>query len=264
MDLSTLAAAISAGALIGLVLGLIGGGGSMLATPLLIYAVGVDDPHTAIGTGAVAVAANALIALAGHARAGPVKDRCALVFAVSGLGGALAGAQLALALDAQAVLAAFGLAMVAAAVATALRRADAPAADVRLTRTSAPTLLPRLVSAGAGAGAASGFFGIGGGFLITPGLVWATGMAMPAAAAASLIPVAAFALVTSASYAAGGHVAWPLAAALIAGGAAGAGVGGALARRLAVHKRALNLVFALMAGSAGLFICAKGAIALLG
>lgn len=64
-------AALAAGALIGLVLGLVGGGGSILAVPLLVYGVGVASPHGAIGTAAIAVALNAAASLAGHARPAP-------------------------------------------------------------------------------------------------------------------------------------------------------------------------------------------------
>ena len=70
MDPLTIFAALAAGALIGAVLGLVGGGGSILAVPLLVYLVGVDSPHAAIGTAAVAVALNAAASLAGLARAG--------------------------------------------------------------------------------------------------------------------------------------------------------------------------------------------------
>ena len=77
-------AALLSGAVIGLFLGTFGGGGSVLAAPLLLYAVGVTDPHLAIGTSAAAVAAIALVSLAGHWRAGRVKWPCAALFAVSG------------------------------------------------------------------------------------------------------------------------------------------------------------------------------------
>ena len=94
MDPATIAAALLAGALIGLVLGLVGGGGSILAVPLLVYFVGVGSTHAAIGTAAVAVALNAAAGLAGHARAGNVKWPCALVFAAAGIAGAALGAEL--------------------------------------------------------------------------------------------------------------------------------------------------------------------------
>ena len=73
---------VASGSLVGFTLGLIGGGGSILAVPLLVYVVGVPSPHIAIGTSAMAVAASAAANLAGHARANTVKWPCALVFAL--------------------------------------------------------------------------------------------------------------------------------------------------------------------------------------
>src|SRR3546814_18595299 len=77
------------GVLVGFTLGVIGGGGSILALPLLLYVVGMKDPHVAIGTSALAVAANAFANLIQHARAGTVTWPCALVFGASGVVGAL-------------------------------------------------------------------------------------------------------------------------------------------------------------------------------
>lgn len=82
------------GAVVGFSLGLVGGGGSILAVPLMIYLVGVTDSHVAIGTSAVAVAANAAASLVNHAHAGNVKWRCAAVFAIAGIAGAYGGSSL--------------------------------------------------------------------------------------------------------------------------------------------------------------------------
>ena len=79
-----MALGFGSGGLIGMLLGLVGGGGSVLAVPLLLYVVGVPQPHIAIGTSAAAVAANAVIGVVNHGRAGTVKWRCAIVFAISG------------------------------------------------------------------------------------------------------------------------------------------------------------------------------------
>ena len=78
---STLVPALASGGLVGFSLGLVGGGGSILATPLLLYVVGVASPHVAIGTSAIAVAANAVMGLFNHARAGNVRWPCGLTFA---------------------------------------------------------------------------------------------------------------------------------------------------------------------------------------
>ena len=95
----SLALAAAGGALIGLLLSVFGGGGSVLATPLLLYVVGVRDPHVAIGTSAAAVAVNALVGLGAQAKAGRVKWPCALVFGGAGLAGSLVGAHLAKMID---------------------------------------------------------------------------------------------------------------------------------------------------------------------
>ena len=126
--------AIGSGGVIGLVLGLVGGGGSILAVPLLVYVVGVPSAHIAIGTAAIAVALNAGFSLAAHARLGTVKWRCALVFAGAGVLGSVLGAEVGKAIDGQRLLALFGLVMVAVGL-SMLRPASKPANEnVRLTQ----------------------------------------------------------------------------------------------------------------------------------
>jgi uncharacterized membrane protein YfcA len=254
MDPATILAALAAGALIGFVLGLVGGGGSILAVPLLVYFVGVGSTHAAIGTAAVAVALNAAAGLAGHARAGNVKWPCALVFAAAGIVGAALGAELGKATDGTALLALFGALMVAVGLAMLRKRKGEPQPDVRLTRTSAGTLLPRLVPAGLGVGGMAGFFGIGGGFLIVPGLLWATAMPIGVAIGTSLVVVTALGATTAASYALSGYVDWPLVALLVAGGVIGSVIGRLAGQRLAHAKRALDLGFAGLVIAVGAFV----------
>ncbi len=131
-----LAAATGSG---GLVLGLFGGGGSILAVPLLVYVVGIASPHVAIGTSAVAVAASALGNLVPHARGGRVKWCCAAVFALAGVAGSLAGAAAAKAVDGERFLALFGLVMIGVGLAMMRRRGTAGDPAVRLTWESAST-----------------------------------------------------------------------------------------------------------------------------
>ena len=106
-------------------------------------------------------------------------------------------------------------------------------ADVKLTRASMPQLLPLLIGVGFLVGALSGFFGIGGGFLIVPGLIGATAMPMLNAIGSSLVSITAFGLTTAASYAVSGLIDWPLAILFIVGGALGGLFGIRLARHLA-------------------------------
>ncbi len=244
------AVAVLSGLLVGGLLSVFGGGGSVLATPLLIYAVGVRDPHVAIGTSAAAVAVSAVIGLTAQARAGRVKWPCAVVFAAAGLVGSVTGAQVAKQMDGGVLLAWFALAMalVGAAMLLPQRRPGDP--GVHLT----PAFVLKLAPLGLGTGLAAGFFGIGGGFLIVPGLMAATGMTLSNAAASSLLSVALFGAATSASYAASGLVDWGLFAALVAGGAMGVLAGGPLARRLEGHADLARRVFAVMVMAAAAYV----------
>ena len=244
MDASTIAAALLSGGLIGAILGLIGGGGSILAVPLLVYVVGVGSAHQAIGTAAVAVAANALVSLIGHARAGRVKWRCASIFALFGVSGAALGAELGKAFDGKSLLALFGLLMIGVGVSMLRERRMTDAPDVRLTRESASRLLPRLIPIGFGVGLAAGFFGIGGGFLIVPGLVFATAMPLRYAIGTSLVAVSALGMTTAASYALSGLVDWRLTALLIAGGVIGTAIGIAAGHVLGKRHKLLERGFA--------------------
>jgi uncharacterized membrane protein YfcA len=216
------------GILVGFVLGLVGGGGSILAVPLMVYLVGVRSPHVAIGTSALAVAANAAIGLTNHARHGHVKWRCSIVFALSGIAGAAVGSTLGKAFDGQKLLFLFALVMIGVGVLMLRRRSHAGDPEVRLGRENAA----KLVGFGLGAGLFSGFFGIGGGFLIVPGLIAATGMPMIFAVGSSLVAVTSFGLTTAANYALSGLVDWALALVFIAGGFLGSFAGTRAARRL--------------------------------
>jgi len=258
IDASLILPALAAGAAIGLVLGLIGGGGSILAVPLLVYAVGVPSPHLAIGTAAIAVALNAATGLAGHARAGTVKWPCAAVFAATGVIGALIGAEVGKAFDGARLLALFGGLMIVVGLTMLRKRKSEEQADVRLGPTTARYLLPRLIPIGLVVGLLAGFFGIGGGFLIVPGLMLATRMPLRNAVGTSLVVVTSLGLATAGSYALSGLVDWGLVAILVAGGAVGAALGIALGRRLAGHRRAMEVGFAAVVIAVGAYVVARG------
>lgn len=257
------AAAVGSGGVIGLVLGLIGGGGSILAVPLLVYAVGTDSPHVAIGTAAIAVAVNALAGLGLHARRAKIRWPCAIVFSLAGIGGALGGASIGKAIDGQQLLALFGFLMIVVGMLMLKPRKQAAHASPWLTRENAPHLLPRLVVLGAGVGLLSGFFGIGGGFLIVPALMLAANMDLREATGASLIAVAAFGLASASSYAWSDLIDWPMAGLLIAGGAAGALAGTKLNALLADRRVLMTRIFAGFVISAGLYVSARGVLTLL-
>jgi uncharacterized membrane protein YfcA len=258
MDPATILLALAAGAAIGFVLGLVGGGGSILAVPLLVYVVGVRSPHAAIGTAAVAVALNALAGLAGHARAHNVKWPCASVFAAFGVLGAALGAEAGKAMDGERLLALFGGLMIVVGALMLRKRKGEPQPDVRLDRSSAGWILPRLVPAGFAVGLLAGFFGIGGGFLIVPALIFATGMPIGVAIGTSLVVVAALGATTAGSYALSGYVDWWLVGLLAAGGIGGSIAGRLLGRRLAGQKRTLDIGFALLVIGVGGFVALRG------
>lgn len=228
------------GSLVGFTLGLVGGGGSILAVPLMVYLVGVTNPHVAIGTSAFAVAANAAVGIINHARHGSIKWRIALVYAVAGAAGAFAGSTAGKAFNGEKLLFLFAILMVVVGATMVWRRGDQGRPGAQLTRQNAPKVL----GAGLGTGLVSGFFGIGGGFLIVPGLVASTGMPIFNAIGSSLVAVTAFGLTTAVNYAVAGLIDWRLAATFIFGGVAGSLLGARLAKRFSARHGVLTTIFA--------------------
>ncbi len=241
---------LASGSVVGFSLGLVGGGGSILAVPLMTYLVGVPTVHVAIGTSAFAVALNAAGNLALQARAGRVKWRCASVFAAAGVVGAFAGSSLSKIVDGERLLVLFGVLMLVVSAVMFSRRAASGNAEVRLNRGN----LPALLALGLAAGALSGFFGIGGGFLIVPGLMLASGMPIQNATVSSLLAVTAFGATAALNYALSGLVDWTLAAVFIAGGLAGGALGSRAAHVLIGHRGALNALFAVLIGVVAIYV----------
>ncbi|GJL96922.1 MAG: UPF0721 transmembrane protein [Hyphobacterium sp.] len=244
---------VFSGSLVGFILGLIGGGGSILAVPLLVYVVRIGSPHLAIGTGALAVAVSALLNLLTHARAGNVKWQCAMVFAAAGVFGAAAGAAIGKRVDGELLLGLFGVLMIVVGL-LMLRSRQGGDGDVKLTW----KLAPRLAASGFIVGGLSGFFGIGGGFLIVPGLIVATAMPLLNAIGSSLVSVTAFGSATAASYAVSGLIAWRIAILFILGGVLGGIAGSWASKALAGRKRALNYVFSGIVISVGVMVAVDG------
>ena len=207
--------AVLCGGAVGFSLGLIGGGGSILAVPLLLYVVGIEEPHIAIGTSALAVSVNAFANLILHWRAGTVKWSCAAVFAGAGVVGAAVGSTLGKLVDGQRLLLLFALVMIAVGLAMLRPRRAAGNEHVQLNL----RIAIRLALLGLAAGFVSGFFGIGGGFLIVPGIMFGSGMPILNAIGSSLFAVGAFGLTTAMNYALSGLVDWGIALEFIAGGA---------------------------------------------
>jgi uncharacterized membrane protein YfcA len=239
------------GGIVGFSLGLLGGGGSILAVPLLAYFVGVKNVHEVIGTSALAVALNAYFNLIPHWRAGHVRWLPAVLFGLPGMAGAVVGSDFGKIVNGHDLLFLFALLMIVVAGMMVQRERGGPKKALAASSQvpAAPAPRPRAIrpayvmGTGFLVGALSGFFGIGGGFLIVPGLVFSTGMTFIQAVGSSLFSVGTFGLTTAANYALSGWVNPALAGGFIAGGIFG-GIGGTLmASRLSRQKALLSDIF---------------------
>jgi len=229
-------------ALMGVSLGLLGGGGSILAVPILVYVLGLDA-HGAIALSLVLVGSTALLAAAFHHRTAPLAWRQALVFAACGAPFSLLGAFASRRFPGPLLLLLFGLLMVVVALLMFRRRHEAPAGRKH------NFLL--LAASGAGVGLLTGFLGVGGGFLIVPALVLLVEMPIKRAVGASLLIIAGNCAVALVGHWPALDMRWglilPLAAAALLGTVAGV----ALCRRFSpAGLRRGFAVFVLLIGAA--------------
>ena len=207
------------GLLIGISLGALGGGGSILAVPALVYAAG-QSPKQATTTSLVLVAVTALIGIVPHWRAGRVRLVAGTIFGLAGIGGSLLGSHWNKAADPDVLLLAFsGLMLVAAYAmwrrvsitrAVAMPRSVGAAAappDVA-TRHVDPMTILKVVAAGTVVGLLTGFFGVGGGFVIVPALVLALGFTMAEAVGTSLLVITINSVVALTTRLQAGSIEW--------------------------------------------------------
>jgi uncharacterized membrane protein YfcA len=181
-----------------------------------------------------------------------------MVFALAGVGGAMIGSSIGKAVDGEKLLGLFGAVMIVIAAAMFMKKDTAGNPAVSLNWSSAARMTPILLIYGVGVGALSGFFGIGGGFLVVPGIIAATGMPMISAVGSSLVSVTAFGLTTALNYSLSGLVDWRMAAIFIAGGMVGGVFGQRAARALETRKQLLAKVFAIIVASVGVYVVGKG------
>lgn len=241
------------GFLIGVSLGALGGGGSILAVPALVYVAG-QDPKAATGTSLVLVTMTALVGVLPHARAGRVRFGKGILFAAVGLVGTVVGARANAHVDGHVLLLAFSFVMLAAA-ALMFRPARPPAAVPRAVGAAVATADPdtpstagtiggaaRVVVAGTMVGLLTGFFGVGGGFVIVPALVLALGFSMPEAVGTSMLIIVLNSLVALGVRLGDGGIDWAVVAPFAVSSIAGVFVGS----RLADHRdpRSLQRWFA--------------------
>jgi uncharacterized membrane protein YfcA len=241
------------GSAVGFSLGLVGGGGSILAVPLMVFVVGVPNIHTALGTTAFVVAANAVVNLVSYARMGTVKWRCAAVFAATGMIGAFAGSSLSKTVDGERLLVLFAALMLTIAAFVFVRRTGPENDGVELGRDN----VGKLVVTGALTGALSGFFCIGGGFLIVPALMFTTGMPFLNAVGSSLMVASGFGATAALNFALSGLVDWRLAAAFIVGGILGGALGCRLAKVLSGRRGLLNTLLACVIVAVAFYILGR-------
>ncbi|KPV45516.1 sulfite exporter TauE/SafE family protein [Alicyclobacillus ferrooxydans] len=231
---------VVSGGTVGFALGLLGGGGSILAVPLLLYVVGIHDAHVVIGSTAMAVAVNAYFNLLPHARSGHVRWKPAVWFAIFGAVGAAFGSFVGKLVPSKDILFLFAVLMLVMAYRMMKGNLPGSSGDSAASQRGRFWRLP--ASAGT-VGILSGFFGIGGGFLIVPALMYSAGLSMVEAVGTSLFSVGSFGLTTAVSYSLSGLVNWGIVIPFILGGAAGGIAGTMLASRLGKQKTTLRYVF---------------------
>lgn len=207
--------------LIGISLGLLGGGGSILTVPILVYAAGLEA-KSAIATSLLVVGVTSAVALVPHARAGRVRWRTGLVFGASAMAGAYAGGALGRFVPGAVLLLLFAAMMLATAVAMWRGRSE------RDARNADPHAAHWILLEGLAVGVVTGLVGAGGGFLVVPALVLLGGLPMPAAVGTSLLVIALKSMAGFLGYAAHVSVDLPLAAAVSAAAVAGSFAGARL------------------------------------
>ena len=238
----TIFLSIISGVVIGFSLGLIGGGGSVLAVPLLLYVVGVKDTHLAIGTSALAVGIIAGINILNHKKIGNVQIKKGLLFAIPGIAGTLLGAQLGLWTPSENLLILFAGFM--AVIGFLMLKKNASKNEVTNGNSSLILLKKNVSLSGFSVGVLAGYFGIGGGFLIVPTIMYSGGLNIIQAIGTSLVSVSSFGITTAARYFVAGQVDLIIAVLLIIGGVIGGYFGAKTSEK--IPKENLFKVFAVV------------------
>lgn len=250
--------AIPFGVAIGLAVGTLGGGGSVLAVPVLVYVLGQSVPE-ATTTSLLVVAAGAIAGVVGHARAGRVCWRHAWSFTAAALPGIVLGTLAGEAVTSTLLLGTFGVVMLAAAHATWRKVEEQDAAPDSEPGSACPPLqLPRDLIAGALVGFVTGMFGVGGGFLIVPTLAIALAFTMRTAVGTSLAIITATSLLGLGSHLlAGRSLDAGITLSMTLACIVGALVGASLATR--IPQRTLGRGFALLVVAVGAYLIVSAA-----
>ncbi|EHI14214.1 sulfite exporter TauE/SafE family protein [Mycolicibacterium thermoresistibile] len=215
---------IALAVLVGVALGLLGGGGSILMVPLLAYVAGMDA-KAAIATSLLVVGVTSAVGAVSHARAGQVRWRTGLIFGAAGMAGAYAGGILARFIPGTVLLLGFAVMMAATAVAMLRGRRNTATPD---TGGDHRLPVPRILADGLVVGLVTGLVGAGGGFLVVPALALLGGLSMPAAVGTSLVVIAMKSFAGLAGYLTSVQIDWPVALAVTVAAVAGALLGSRL------------------------------------
>ena len=217
-----IAVTIALAVLVGISLGLLGGGGSILTVPLLAYVAGMDA-KPAIATSLLVVGVTSAIAAITHARAGRVRWRVAVIFGLAAMAGAYTGGRLARFIPGTVLLIAFAVIMIAAGIAMLRGRKD-----MAVFEGNQPLPVLKITLLGVTVGVISGLVGAGGGFLLVPALALLAGLPMPIAVGTSLVIIAMQSFAGFAGHLATEHIDWRLAGMVTAAAVVGALIGGRL------------------------------------
>ena len=232
----TLTLALVLGVAVGILLGLLGGGGSILAVPVLVYALGMDLSE-AIPTSLLVIGVASATGAIPKVRAKLVEWRLAAIFAATGIVGTLVGSVLGRHLPEAAVMIGFAIVMIIAG-ARMLRSTDDVGTACKTGRSGIDwrRCAPRSIPTGFGVGVLTGLFGVGGGFLIIPALVLLLGIEMSVAVGTSLVVIVANSAAGLIAQADGLGGNWPLKAAFAGAAIAGSLVAGKLSTRIDTDK----------------------------
>lgn len=243
--------AIPFGVAIGLSLGLVGGGGSILAVPVLVYVLG-EDVKAATTASLVIVGVASIAGGIDHARDGRVRWKTALGLGVAGVPGAVAGTALNRAVGSEALLLAFALLLLIAAYAT-LR--EGPVEKDCDQRPGSGRLWRKVLPIGLGIGLLTGFFGVGGGFLVVPALVLLLSIPLAAAVGTSLFTIALLSAAAFVAHLGTGTVDWLVTGLFTASAVAGVVAGSRFSGR--IPDRVLTQGLAALAVTVAIYLIAE-------
>jgi uncharacterized protein len=245
--------ALFLGSIVGLALGLVGGGGSILTVPALIYGLGLKV-HDAVPASLVLVGLIAGVGALTHAKDGNVRLNVALPFGASGMPGAFLGAWVSRRVRGEVLLSLFAILMLAAAL--SLARRDSRKRDADAQSHPHPVRWGRLIAVGFGVGAMTGFFGVGVGFMIVPSLALFVGLPTRQAVATSLVVIGINCVAALVGHLTGGGTFPVIPLALFAAaGFAGSTTGARLAGRWPEQR--LSKIFAVLVAGVAVYLLIK-------